>query len=571
MKPRITPNTSFIAIAVLLLCAVENSARAATITVTNTNDSGAGSLRQALTDALDGDTINFAVTGTIGLTGGELLVNKSVTISGPGAGSLTVDGNANSRVFHIGSDKTVSIFGLTITDGNASGNYPDDRGAGIYNDHATLTLSNCTISGNSAAGIGGGTYNDNAILTLNNCTIASNSAGFGSGIFNDGFAGSATLQINNSTISSNAAINNGGGVYNDGSQGGNASLTINSSTLSANSARYGGGILNDGFDSGSAVLAISNSTLNGNSADNSGGGVFNYGFAGSAALQLSNSTLSSNSANFSGGGIYSTGEQGGNATLQLSNSTLSGNSAGSDGGAISNVFAAVQISNSILNAGAAGGNIFSDSGTITSLGYNLSSDDGGGFLTGSGDQINTNPMLGPLQNNGGPTFTNELLSGSPAIDAGDPNFTPPPFFDQRGPGFDRVVNGRIDSGSFEVQGPTPTPITLSAHRRRVQGRHTVDLSWTGATSADIDIYRDGAVIATVPNNGAYKDFIGVRGGNIRYIYKVCDAGTQNCSNQVTVRFGGASAGSVATEDWSATHAKERQTFRRQTSALLREY
>ena len=540
MKPRITPNTSFIAIAVLLLCAVENSARAATITVTNTNDSGAGSLRQALTDALDGDTINFAVTGTIGLTSGELLVNKSVTISGPGPGSLTVDGNANSRVFHIGSDKTVSIFGLTITDGNASGNYPDDRGAGIYNDHATLTLSNCTISGNSAAGIGGGTYNDNAILTLNNCTIASNSAGFGSGIFNDGFAGSATLQIHNSTISSNAAINNGGGVYNDGSQGGNASLTISSSTLSANSARSGGGILNDGFDSGSAVLTISNSTLNGNSAENTGGGVFNYGFAGSAALQLSNSTLS-------------------------------GNSAGSDGGAISNVFAAVQISNSILNAGAAGGNIFSDSGTITSLGYNLSSDDGGGFLTGSGDQINTNPMLGPLQNNGGPTFTNELLSGSPAIDAGDPNFTPPPFFDQRGPGFDRVVNGRIDSGSFEVQGPTPTPITLSAHRRRVQGRHTVDLSWTGATAADIDIYRDGGVIATVPNNGAYKDFIGVRGGNIRYIYKVCDAGTQNCSNQVTVRFGGASAGSVATEDWSAKHAKERQTFRRQTSALLREY
>jgi hypothetical protein len=540
MKPRITPNTSFIAIAVLLLCAVENSARAATITVTNTNDSGAGSLRQALTDALDGDTINFAVTGTIGLTSGELLVNNSVTISGPGAGSLTVDGNANSRVFHIGSDKTVSIFGLTITDGNASGNYPDDRGAGIYNDHATLTLSNCTISGNSAAGIGGGTYNDNAILTLNNCAIASNSAGFGSGIFNDGFAGSATLQINNSTISSNAAINNGGGIYNDGSQGGNASLTISSSTLGANSARYGGCILNDGFDSGSAVLTISNSTLNGNSADNSGGGVFNYGFTGSAALQLGNSTLS-------------------------------GNSAGSDGGAISNVFAAVQISNSILNAGAAGGNIFSDSGTITSLGYNLSSDDGGGFLTGSGDQINTNPMLGPLQNNGGPTFTHELLSGSPAIDAGDPNFTPPPFFDQRGPGFDRFVNGRIDIGSFEVQGPTPGAITLSAHRRRVQGRHTVDLSWKGATAADIDIYRDGGVIATVPNNGAYKDFIGVRGGNVRYTYKVCDAGTSNCSNEVTVRFGGASAGSVATEDWSAKHAKERQTFRRQTSALLREY
>jgi hypothetical protein len=88
--------------------------------------------------------------------------------------------------------------------------------------------------------------------------------------------------------------------------------------------------------------------------------------------------------------------------------------------------------------------------------------------------------------------------------------------------------------------PTPTPggITLSAHGRRVQGRHTVDLTWSPVTSANIDIYRNGVVIATVPNNGAYKDFIGVRGGNARYTYKVCDAGTSNCSNEVTVRFGG---------------------------------
>ena len=86
--------------------------------------------------------------------------------------------------------------------------------------------------------------------------------------------------------------------------------------------------------------------------------------------------------------------------------------------------------------------------------------------------------------------------------------------------------------------PTPGVITLSAHGRRVQERHTVDLSWSPVTSANIDIYRDGVVIATVPNNEAYKDFIVVRGGNARYTYKVCEAGTQNCSNRVTVRFGG---------------------------------
>jgi type II secretory pathway pseudopilin PulG len=116
-----------------------------------------------------------------------------------------------------------------------------------------------------------------------------------------------------------------------------------------------------------------------------------------------------------------------------------------------------------LNASASGANISNGGGgTVTSLGYNISSDDAGGFLNGPGDQINTDALLGPLQDNGGPTFTHALLPGSPAIDAGDPSFTPPPFFDQRGgPAFERVVNGRIDIGSFEVQGststPTPTP------------------------------------------------------------------------------------------------------------------
>src|SRR5258708_19065984 len=86
----------------LLLYAVALPVHAATITVTNTNDSGPGSLRQALDSASDGDTINFTATGTISLTSGELLVNRSVTIFGPGAATLAVDGNATSRVFHIG-------------------------------------------------------------------------------------------------------------------------------------------------------------------------------------------------------------------------------------------------------------------------------------------------------------------------------------------------------------------------------------------------------------------------------------------------------------------------------------
>src|SRR5206468_7597889 len=116
--------------------------------------------------------------------------------------------------------------------------------------------------------------------------------------------------------------------------------------------------------------------------------------------------------------------------------------------------------NTVFNASS----IFRASGMIRSLGYNLCSDDGSGFLTATGDQINTDPMLGPLQDNGGPTFTHALLSGSPAIDSGDPNFdpyafNPPLLYDQRGDGFARVANDRIDTGAFETQ-PTPTPTPI---------------------------------------------------------------------------------------------------------------
>src|SRR5439155_6522038 len=112
-----------------------------------------------------------------------------------------------------------------------------------------------------------------------------------------------------------------------------------------------------------------------------------------------------------------------------------------------------------------------------------------------------------LQNNGGPTFTHELLSGSPAINAGDPSFTPPPFFDQRGSGFSRVVNGRIDIGSFEVQTQTGA-IDLRALGRKVGGINTVRLTWTGATSNNIDVYRNSVLLTTVPNTGTHTDSTG---------------------------------------------------------------
>ena len=441
------------------------------ITVTNTNDSGLGSLRQALVDANEGDTITFAVTGTIGLTSGELLVNKSITISGPGADNLAVDGNPKSRVFHIDFAQTVTISGLTITGGSASGNFPDNSGAGIYSDHAALTVSDCAITQNSAAGSGGAIYSDGengtATLEISNCTVAGNAANEfandgGGGIYSDGRnQGVALVTINGSAVTDNSAQGFGGAIFSNGNSG-TVNLDVIDSTISGNSAPFnGGGIVTAGEEGGNATLRISNSTLSSNTTKQSGGGILNAGdFQGTANLQISNSTLSGNSANTVGGSVYNAGNAG-NASLEITSSTLSGNSAGIGGGlyneGIQNGSATVSLIDVVLNAGALGENIHNAEGTITSLGYNLCSDDGGAFLTAPGDRVNTDPLLGPLRDNGGPTFTHALLQGSPAIDAGDPSFTPPPFYDQRGLGFDRVVNGRVDIGSFEVQGSTPTP------------------------------------------------------------------------------------------------------------------
>jgi hypothetical protein len=255
--------------------------------------------------------------------------------------------------------------------------------------------------------------------------------------------------VTNSIISGNYAGSGGGMGIGDG-----ATVTVTGSTINGNQA----GCVGAGITIGNAQLTVTSSTISGNVT----GGIPGFCEGGSrggistfnAQLTVTNSTISGNDASGNGGvggGMVLAGE----GTTTITNSTISDNSAG--GGGIHTYQGATQIEDTVLNAGEFGGTIVNDGGTVTSLGYNLASDDGGGVLTGPGDQINTDPMLGPLQDNGGPTYTHELLPGSPAIDAGDPSFTPPPFFDQRGTGFDRVVNGRIDIGSFEVQGPTPTP------------------------------------------------------------------------------------------------------------------
>jgi hypothetical protein len=232
-------------------------------------------------------------------------------------------------------------------------------------------------------------------------------------------------------------------------------MGINNSTVSNNSATHGAGICNDGRMKGAALLEISNTTLSNNSAGYDAGAILNIADTKGTAT-LSNCTISGNSAPNYGGGINNA------AGLTITNSTFAFNSAGSGGSIANGNPVTVSIGNTIFQTGKVGENIYNCcGGTINSRGYNLSSDNGGGYLNGPGDQTNTNPLLGPLQDNGGPTLTHALSPGSLAINTGDPNFTPPPFDDQRGPGYPRVVDGRIDKGSFEVQGPTPTPTVTS--------------------------------------------------------------------------------------------------------------
>ncbi len=365
-----------------------SQAVAATITVTNTDDSGAGSLREAIASAIPGDTINFVVTGTITLTTGELLISKDLTISGPGAGSLAVSGNNASRVFHIFTSKTVTISGMTIQNGNI----PTGQGGGGISNWGTLTLNNVvvknnTVNGTTSSDIGGGILNegDGRKLTLNNSTVRGNTADRGGGIFN---SGGSTLSATNSTIS-------------------------------GNTARVGGGMVIYG------TATLTNLTISGNTATGSSGGIGNLGTAA-----LTNVTISSNTAPPAFGGGINNYTQG-----------------------------SITLKNTVVANNPSGGNC---EGAITSNGHNLSSDNTCGF-TGTGDLNNTDPLLGPLQDNGGPTFTHALLAGSPAIDAADP--TDFPTTDQRG--VPRPQGSGPDIGAYEwtqvnpYEGTIGTVLTIS--------------------------------------------------------------------------------------------------------------
>ena len=290
---------------------------------------------------------------------------------------------------------------------------------------------------------------------LKNVTIAHGLVAFSNDLNEDigaGILSTGTLTIDNCTFSSNNAALAGGGISNNG-----GTLQISNSTFSgnsANSANAGGGAIDN-----QGTLAIENSTFSGNHAFQWGGGIFNRG-----QVTVTNSTLSGNTVSDGGGAFYSLPISGG--SLTVINSTIFGNRAAVFGGAIE-ASGAVSVRSSIFSANSAGGPSISNTcaATIIDLGYNISDDDTCGF-TATGSLNNTDAMLDPagLSNNGGPTQTIALLSGSPAIDAipladctnGEGNRLKT---DQRGfprPDADEQV---CDIGAYEFQAFDGTPGT----------------------------------------------------------------------------------------------------------------
>jgi len=381
-----------------------------------------------------GDSVEVA-TGTYGE---GVTIAHDLTLQGAGARQTVIDGsnNTGNSGSVVAVTATVTIAGVTIQGGHAT-----TYGGGIDNAGA-LTLLDSMVVNNTTAFIGGGIFNDsNAMLTIENSTIGGNSAATGAAPYGGGIYNTGAMTLTASAASGNNAGGNGGGIYNDGSSATLIASTVSDNTAGAGSANGQAGN-GGGIETGASTLTLVNSTVSGNSATRSGGGIGEGGDFGTVALY--NSTISVNSA-VNGGGI----SVGGSVTASLANTIIAGNT-----------------NPAAPNAGGP-----DCQGTLTSQGYNLLGNNSGcSLMSATGDQIGTpaqpiNPLLGPLQNNGGPTLTQALLPGSPAINAGNPQGCldgqgNPLTTDQRGQPRPDPNSGRCDIGAFERQpgdGPTATP------------------------------------------------------------------------------------------------------------------
>jgi len=383
---------------------------AASITVINGNDSGAGSLRQAIADLCAGGTITFAGDTTIAL-GSDLSIDKSLTIDGSGhavtlSGDTNGDGAGEVGLFYVDSGANVTLRNLLLTKGESG------EGGGVYN-FGTLAVENCTFEDNNA-NYGGGIKNYGA-LTVTNSNFSNNSGTVGAAIYNG--SGSGGLTVTNSTFSGNVASSSGV-IYNDDT------ASITNSTFANNSATSSGIVLN--YD----TLTVTGSTFYNNSATSSGI------VRNDSTAQITNSTFFGNTSTASGIIIN-------NSATTITNSTFDQNSMPADQGTLVNASGTLTLRNSILSNAITGDHC---------TGSNYVTNGGGNLLSGSGDAGRCNCIssgsanLGTFGNHGGATFTIPLLPGSAALGIVSANCPPT---DQRG--IARPQGAQCDSGAYEAR------------------------------------------------------------------------------------------------------------------------
>jgi hypothetical protein len=425
---------------------------------TNTDDSTGGacltptntdcSLREALdlsnTNA-DADTIvfNSNLTGqTITLTSADLPITDGVTITGPGASQLTVDGDYSYRAFLIDpttADDPVSISGLTLTNGYGI------NGGAIHNEDADLTISGAVVSDSDASNRGGGINSFQGSLTINSSTVSGNYSYTGGGIA----AKYSETLITDSTVSGNTAIGSGPPEYSYAYGGGvwaqSATVTVDRSTINDNYAYDdGGGIYSDEGD-----VNVRNTTITGNHAvTDDGGGVW----VGVGALTVVSSTVTQNTAVYNAGGLNSYSD----VDQVIQNSIVSGNT--SDPGTAQDLDAhGFYFDTAFSLIG-----ITNDDVTTTVPGSNL---------------FGVDPQLGALANNGGPTESQLPANTSPVIDKGSSFMLDT---DQRGltrpieipsiPNSTAAGADGADMGAVEVQSvpasSTPAPTTPAKKKKK---------------------------------------------------------------------------------------------------------
>ena len=458
-------------------------------TATNCTDLVPGNctLRDAALAALDGDTINFDASISLITLAGGTVETTAVNIIGPGASSLTITTTAAAGSYDLFSVEGIGdavISGLTVTknrikslnDGKftldgvtVSGSTGAYGGALYAGNDGELEIIDSTFENNTATTNGGAVYiyNDNdATISgstfTNNESLASGGAIFGEIHYN--------VTIVDCTITGNSAADDGGGLAFYAKKPDNV-LSITDTTIDANDAGdLGGGLKIDAQDP--LIVSITNSTVSNNTAQTDAG--IGFDDPGITAT-INNSTISANAALYGSGGVYI----GSGSSLTVNQSTISANSSagsytGTDGGGIQlgDNTSVVTLSGSIVSGNSSGvagaadfglySSLASDTASITATNSLIGEVDSRITVNGTNNVSSTNPMLGALANNGGPTKTMALLTGSPAIDAG-PNpvatFTGNEF-DQRGAGYARIVGGLVEIGAFELQ-PSSEPIAPS--------------------------------------------------------------------------------------------------------------